>query len=212
MNLHLWISFVAASTGLLLIPGPTVLQCVGDAMANNQRQNWSTVLGVGVGDTVAMVVSLLGAGALLQSSAAAFTVMKTAGGLYLIYLGLRALWGASKAEGAVLATGDSTKRETAAVRFSKACTITMLNPKSILFFVAFVPQFMVPQLRFATQAGILVVTFVALAMSNAWLYMAFAKYLVSRLRTRAAQRGAGYVSGGLLLAAGSVTLALKRSR
>src|ERR1700761_3979476 len=76
MTLQIWLSFVAAATILLLIPGPTVLQCIGDALANRQRQNWSTILGVGTGDAVAMSLSLVGAGALLQTSARAFTVMK----------------------------------------------------------------------------------------------------------------------------------------
>jgi threonine/homoserine/homoserine lactone efflux protein len=197
---------VAATTVLLLIPGPTVLQCIGDALANRHRQSWSTTLGVGFGDAVAMTLSLLGAGALLRTSAAAFTVMKGVGGLYLVYLGVKALLGARVATDTVL----PTKPESALMRFSKVSTITMLNPKSILFFVAFVPQFISSQGVFVTQAGVLLVTFVLLAMGNAGMYMSLAERLSGHLESRAAQRKVSYATGGVLLAAGALTLALKR--
>jgi hypothetical protein len=91
MSRRLFISFLVATIVLLVIPGPTVLQCIGDALANRRRQNWSTILGVGVGDAAAMSLSLLGAGALLRTSAAAYAVMKTGRGVYLTYLGVRAI-------------------------------------------------------------------------------------------------------------------------
>jgi len=131
MSLQPWFSFIAATTVLLLIPGPTVLQCIGDSLANRNRQNWGTILGVGVGDTIAMSLSLLGAGALLKTSAAAFAIMKTIGGVYLLYLGFRAIREARITGNAV--TPQPTKPESALRRFSKTSTITMLNPKSILY-------------------------------------------------------------------------------
>ena len=210
MNLHLWFSFLAATVVLLLIPGPTVLQCIGDALANSGRRNWSTILGVGLGDAVAMSLSLVGAGALLKASAAAFTVMKTIGGLYLVYLGIRAIWAANRSDQSLHVTKSSTTSESAMMRFGKASTITALNPKSILFFVAFVPQFITPQAGFARQAAILLATFVILAMVNAWVYMSLAGFLGLRLQTKTARKTVGYASGGVLLAAGSLTLALKQ--
>jgi threonine/homoserine/homoserine lactone efflux protein len=92
----------------------------------------------------------------------------------------------------------------------KAATITVLNPKSILFFVAFVPQFVSSSAAFVPQAALLLVTFVCLAMLNAWTYMSLAGTLSARLQTPAAQRNVGYASGGVLLAAGGLTLALQR--
>ena len=214
MPLHVWLSFIAAATVLLLIPGPTVLQCIGDALANNQRQNWATVLGVGVGDAVAMSLSLLGAGALLNASSLAFTTMKTIGGLYLLYLGIKAIVSTKKAAKEGAGNEDTLplepRSESALLRFSKASMITMLNPKSILFFVAFVPQFINTTHSFASQATVLLTTFVSLAMLNAWGYMFFAAALGHRLRSKAAQTNVGYASGGVLLGAGALTLALKR--
>jgi threonine/homoserine/homoserine lactone efflux protein len=145
MPLNVWFCFMAAATVLLLIPGPTVPQCIGGCTANEQRRNWATVLGVGVGDAVAMGFSLLGAGALLSASSLAFTTMKTIGGVYLLYLGAKAIASAKKAAMQVEQNeGDlpwGRPSESALLRFSKASTVTLLNPKSILFFVAFVPQF-----------------------------------------------------------------------
>jgi len=208
MSLHPWFSFIAATTVLLLIPGPTVLQCIGDSLANRNRQNWGTILGVGVGDTIAMSLSLLGAGALLKTSAAAFAIMKTIGGVYLLYLGFRAIREARITGNAV--TPQPTKPESALRRFSKTSTITMLNPKSILFFVAFVPQFISPHAPFFTQSAILLATFVSLAMLNAWFYMSLAGVLSNRLQSRSAQKKVSYATGGVLLTAGTLTLALKR--
>ena len=168
MSTHVWFSFIAAATVLLLIPGPTVLQCIGDALANGQRQNWATVFGVGLGDAVAMSLSLLGAGALLSASSAAFTTMKTIGGIYLIFLGIKAILAANKTAKNDGGVPSERRSESALLRFSKASTITMLNPKSILFFVAFVPQFINPTRSFVPQAAVLLFTFVILAMLNAW--------------------------------------------
>jgi threonine/homoserine/homoserine lactone efflux protein len=210
MTLHVWISFVAASVVLLLIPGPTVLQCIGDALANSRKQSWSTILGVGVGDTISMSLSLLGAGTLLKTSAAAFTVMKTIGGVYLLYLGIRAMAATRSGGGIASDVAVNATRESAFVRFSKASTVTMFNPKGILFFVAFVPQFISARSSFAPQASLLLFTFVTLAMINVWSYMSLAGFLSNRLQTKSAQKKVGYATGGALLAAGTLTLALKR--
>lgn len=209
MTIHLWLSFVLATTVLVLIPGPIVLQCIGDALANRSRQSWSTIAGVGVGDTVGMTLSLMGAGALLRASSAAFTTMKTLGAFYLLYLGVRAILSARSNKERIEQVAVQ-RPESALARFTKTSTITVLNPKSILFFVAFVPQFISPSSSFVPQAGLLLLTFVTLAMLNAWLYMSLAGVLSSRLRHPAAQRKVEYASGGVLLAAGAFTLAMKR--
>jgi threonine/homoserine/homoserine lactone efflux protein len=158
-----------------------------------------------------MTLSLLGAGALLKTSAVAFTVRKTIGGVYLVFLGVKAIRNArSQEERDSPVSIVPAKAECALSRFSKVSSITMLNPKSILFFVAFVPQFISAQAAFFTQSDTLLVTFVFLAMLNAWLYMSLAEVLSGRLQTRSAQRKVSYATGGVLFAAGALTLALKR--
>lgn len=208
MTLELWLAFVAASTVVVLIPGPTVLMVIGDSLANRGR-SWSTVLGVGAGDTVAMVASLAGAGTLLRASATAFSVMKMIGGIYLVYMGVMSIWKARKGTGPAIGNGETDPGQPAHTRFSKAFLVTVLNPKGTLFFVAFVPQFMSAEGSFVTQSAVLLATFVVLAMMNATLYASAAGILRNRLATPEAQRKVGYAGGAVLMTAGTLTLALK---
>src|SRR6478672_6522041 len=89
MPLQLWLAFVAASAVLLVIPGPTILTVISYSIAQGRRANVPLVAAVALGDSTALVVSLLGLGALLSASAFWFTVVKWAGGLYLLYLGIK---------------------------------------------------------------------------------------------------------------------------
>src|SRR5438128_10856161 len=91
MPIELWLTFVAASAVLLIIPGPTILTVVSYSMAHGRRANVPLVAAVALGDSTALVVSLLGLGALLATSAFWFTAVKWAGGLYLVYLGVKRL-------------------------------------------------------------------------------------------------------------------------
>ncbi len=202
MTIETWLAFAGASILLLLIPGPTILLVIGDSLASRNRSSWSTVAGVAAGDTTAMAVSLAGAGALLAVSATAFTVLKFAGGAYLIWLGARSILQA-RASGrqTVPVEPKSAKR-----RFLSAYTVTALNPKSIVFFVAFVPQFVSPHQGFASQCGMLLPTFVCLAALNAACYARLARYAASRLTGAAAQRRFGYGGGAVLIGAGALTL------
>jgi threonine/homoserine/homoserine lactone efflux protein len=209
MALHVWLAFVAATAVLLVIPGPTVLLAIGDALASRRQQAWCTVLGVGLGDAMAMTLSLAGAGALLRASATAFTVMKTIGGVYLIYLGAKSIMSARQNDGEVEEERELKAPRSGRARFFRAWAVTVLNPKSILFFIAFVPQFLSPAAPFLLQAGILLPTFVLMAMVNVSIYMSLAGMIGAKLNGAAAQRKVHYAGGGTLIAAGTLTLALK---
>src|SRR6186997_3355824 len=91
MPLELWLAFVAASAVLLVIPGPTILTVISYSLAHGRRAKVPLIAAVALGDSTALVVSLLGLGALLATSAFWFTLVKWAGGLYLIYLGIKLL-------------------------------------------------------------------------------------------------------------------------
>ena len=211
MTLHVWLAFVAASVIMLLIPGPTVLLVIGDAMANGSRRAWATVAGVGLGDLTSMSLSLAGAGALLRASATAFTIMKTLGGLYLIYLGAKSILKArSEATSANPELMTRSERGLTA-RFGKAYAITVLNPKSILFFVAFVPQFMSAQGSFLVQSGILLASFCCLSILNSSLYSLVAGMVGGRLLTPSAQSKVSYTGGCTLIGAGALALATKQN-
>ncbi len=206
MTLHTWLAFVAASIVLLLIPGPTILLVIGDSLAHRGRSSWSTVAGVAAGDTTAMAISLAGAGALLAASAAAFTVLKILGGAYLIHLGLRSIVKARRT-GAV---SVPVRPRTGQQRFASAWLVTALNPKSIVFFVAFVPQFIGSDASFLEQGSVLLPTFVVLASCNAALYALLAGAAAARLTSAKAQRRFGYGGGAVLVGAGALTLGMSR--
>ena len=91
MPIELWLAFVAASAVLLVLPGPTILTVISYSLAHGRRAQLPLVAAVALGDSTALVLSLLGLGALLATSAFWFTVVKVVGGLYLLYLGLKLL-------------------------------------------------------------------------------------------------------------------------
>jgi threonine/homoserine/homoserine lactone efflux protein len=209
MSLHAWLSFVGASIILLLIPGPTILLVIGDTLANRGRSAWSTIAGVAAGDTTSMSISLAGAGALLAASVTAFTVLKLIGGTYLVYLGAKSILSARRMRGSAAPADLPMLQKSARRRFVAAWTVTALNPKSIVFFVAFVPQFISADHSFVSQCAILLPTFVLFAAANAAMYALAARRLSTRLTSAAAQRRFGYAGGAVLLGAGAITLGMR---
>jgi len=206
MSLELWLAFVAASAVLLIIPGPTILTVVSYSVAHGRRANLPLVAAVALGDSTALAVSLLGLGTLLAASAFWFTVVKWAGGLYLLYLGLRLLRaGASGAALSAPAAPGSRWR-----LFANTWLVTALNPKGIVFFVAFLPQFIRPGPDVARQLWVLALTFVALATLNAMLYALFAASARRLLASPRAQRRFQLAGGSLLSAAGVWALLARR--
>jgi threonine/homoserine/homoserine lactone efflux protein len=206
MSLELWLAFVAASAVLLVIPGPTILTVISYSLAHGGRATVPLVAAVALGDSTALALSLLGLGAVLASSAFWFGVVKAAGGLYLLYLGARLLRrGVASAEIALPAAPGSRRR-----LFANTWLVTALNPKGIVFFVAFLPQFVDPGADVARQLWILAVTFVLMAIVNATLYAVFAAAAHKMLSSPRAQRGFNLAGGSLLAAAGVWALLARR--
>ncbi|MEO0391343.1 MAG: LysE family translocator, partial [Pseudomonadota bacterium] len=167
MSFDLWLAFAAASTALLIIPGPTVMMVLSYAISDGRRVAVASALGVATGDLIAMTLSVIGLGALLLTSALAFTVLKWVGAVYLVYLGVRMILSAGGASSTL--TGRRAGQSPVRV-FRDLTTVTALNPKSNTFFVAFVPQFIDPSAAYAPQAGILIATFVCIAGLNALVF------------------------------------------
>ena len=147
-----------------------------------------------------MTCSMLGLGAILAASAFVFTRLRWLGGLYLIYLGFK-LWRAPVVTPDALAPALSLKRI-----FAHAYAVTALNPKSIIFFVAFVPQFIDTTRPFAQQVMILEATFVTLAALNAALYGWLAFKARERLKNPRIQRAVNRTGGTALMGAGILAL------
>lgn len=206
MSIELWLAFVVASVALLILPGPTTLTIVSYSAAQGRRANLPLVAAATLGDSTALSVSLMGLGALLSASAFWFSVVKWIGGLYLLFLGIRML-----REGVV--SSKVSAREVSGSRlrlFVDTYLVTALNPKGILFFMAFLPQFVDPAAPMAGQMALLAVTFVALAALNASAYAAFASAASRLLASRRARQGFHLVGGSVLSAAGVWTLLAKR--
>ncbi|WP_413042877.1 LysE family translocator [Pseudomonas sp. YJ42] len=207
MSIELWFAFVAASALLLIIPGPTILTVISYSMAHGRRANVPLVAAVALGDSTALVVSLLGLGALLATSAFWFTVIKWAGGLYLLYLGVKLLRaGISATERVVPAASGSRWK-----LFANTYLVTALNPKGIVFFVAFLPQFIDPSAGVTQQLWVLAITFVVMATLNATLYAVFAGSARKVLSSPGAQRRFNLAGGSLLSIAGVWALLAKRA-
>ena len=207
MTFESWAAFTAASAVLLIIPGPTVLLVVSYALG----QGWRTVLpmtvGVALGDFTAMTLSMLGLGALLATSATLFTILKWVGAAYLVYLGIR-LWRA----GGTLDAAPRTDAVSAAKMLGHAWLVTALNPKSITFFVAFLPAFLDPKADFLTQMVVFETTFLVLAFANAFGYALVAARARGFVANPRAIGVVNKVGGGLLIGAGAATVTLAGSR
>ncbi|MCB4824803.1 LysE family translocator [Roseicella aerolata] len=203
MALETWTAFAVASIALLLIPGPTILLVIGQSLGAGARWRGALplVAGVALGDLTAMTLSLAGLGALLAASAALFTLLKWAGAAYLLWLGIR-MFRAPAAGAAPPPGGRRAMRD--------AYLVTALNPKSIAFFVAFVPQFLDPAGPFLPQAALLVMTFVVLAAANALAYALLAGRLSGAVTRPAVRRGLNRLGGAMLVGAGLATAAMRR--
>jgi threonine/homoserine/homoserine lactone efflux protein len=207
MSVELWLAFVFASMALLAIPGPTVMLVVSYALGRGRRSGWATVPGVTLGDFTAMTVSLLGAGAILAASATLFTALKFAGAAYLIWLGVR-LWRANPTTGAI--DGIAKERGYRAM-FWNAFVVTALNPKGIVFFIAFMPQFVVTERPVLPQFIVLEATFLVLAAANVALWAMLAGEMRARFQSPAMLRLTNRVGGCFLIGAGLLTAAVRRA-
>ena len=210
MPFDLWLAFAAASTLLLVIPGPTLMLVLSYAMTQGRRVAVASALGVAAGDLIAMSLSVIGLGALLLTSALAFTVLKWVGAIYLVYLGLRMLRSAIK-PGDATALTDRPAGQSAGKVFRDLATVTALNPKSNTFFVAFVPQFIQADAAFAPQAAILIATFVGIAAVNALLFALAANAMRSRITRPTVQMWLTRCGGAVLVAMGIMTATLRRA-
>lgn len=207
MPFDLWFAYVGVSAVVLAIPGPTILLVLSYSIAHGRQATLPLVAGVALGDSVAITLSLIGLGTLLATSALWFTIIKWIGSLYLIYLGFMLVHGAKKP---LPMQTDATRESSPRKLFGNAFIVTALNPKSIVFFIALLPQFISATHPVAPQLWILGVTFVVLATIGATSYALFAASIRRFLASPSAQKAYSYVGGGLLCAAGVWALSAKR--
>lgn len=204
MTVEIWLAFVAASTALVLIPGPTVLLVVSYALGQGWRAALPMAVGVALGDFTAMSLSVLGIGALLMASATLFTIVKWVGAAYLVYLGIKLFQA-----GGTLNAEPKTDGSSALRMCAHAWLVTSLNPKGILFFVAFFPQFIDQQAAFWPQVFILQGTFLVIAFANALTYAFFASRARGLVRSERVISAVNKTGGAMLIGAGVASVAIR---
>lgn len=198
MTIEVWITFVAASMVLLIMPGPTILTVISYSISHGYKAKIPLILAVALGDSVALAVSLLGLGTLLAESTFWFQALKWVGGFYLIVLGIRLFMAGNKPPSISNKNHDASSW----TLFLNTFVVTALNPKGIIFFVAFLPQFITPSANLDLQLWVLAITFVILATLNASLYALFAGRAKQILASENTQKSFNICGGVLLCSAG----------
>ncbi len=191
--------FLLAALGLLLLPGPAVLYIITRSVAQGRRAGLASVLGIELASLTHAVAAALGLSALLLTSALAFSVVKYLGAAYLIYLGVRTLLAREELQQAPVQVPRSFSQV-----FAQGFLVNLLNPKTALFFYAFLPQFVDPT-RGAVVGQILLLgaLFVLLASCTDSLYAMLGstvgKFLIRKAYFRQIQR---YVAGCVYIVLG----------
>jgi threonine/homoserine/homoserine lactone efflux protein len=155
MDPHTWLLYLAAAIGLSLSPGPNGLLALTHGAIHGSRKALFTISGGVSGFVLVIALSMFGIGALLQASVVWLTVLKWAGGAYLVWLGIQ-LWRAPPLD--VRPTGSAAARPGLAL-FNEGFLSAITNPKAILFFAAFLPQFIDPARSLLTQFAVMAGTF-----------------------------------------------------
>ncbi|MEM5471960.1 LysE family translocator [Hoeflea sp. AS60] len=203
-------AFILASVILLIIPGPTIIMVITQALAHGRKVAFASVMGVGLGDLLATSLSIAGAGALLAASASLFQALKFIGAVYLIWIGYK-MWRAPVKIPQISEVDVPEAPGHAVTIFRDSFLITALNPKGILFFVAFVPQFIDPVLPYTPQAATYVLTFTALGIVNAALFAYAAAGARQTIRRPQVMKVAMRTGGSLLMMAGIAAALTRRA-
>ncbi len=207
MAFEIWLAYLLVATVVVVIPGPTILLVITQSVAHGRPAALPLAAGVVLGDTVAVALSLLGLGALLAASTVWFAVVKWLGAAYLIYLGVR-FWFDS---GNQIAPPTSSATPAHSL-FGQAFLVTTFNPKSIVFFIAFLPQFVMPGADdVPAQLAILAATFVVIGGLNAAGYAVFAGALKRFMQSEKVRRRFNRCGGTALIGAGVFAATAQRA-
>jgi threonine/homoserine/homoserine lactone efflux protein len=195
--------FAAASVALLLIPGPAVLYIVTQSAEQGRSAGLASVAGIHIGTLVHILAAAIGLSALILASAVAFSIVKFAGAAYLVYLGVRKLLERDSAS-----EGEPPRAPLRQV-FARGALVNVLNPKTALFFLAFLPQF-VDTDRGAvwSQVVVLGLVFVALGLISDSIYALVGDAVGSLLRRRA--KAMRRISGTIYIGLGAVAAFARR--
>jgi threonine/homoserine/homoserine lactone efflux protein len=200
--------FLLAATALAVVPGPAVAYIVTQSIDQGRRAGLVSALGVATGGLVHVAAATVGLSALIASSATAFTVVKLVGAAYLIVVGIRRIL-----------SGDTEEPESRVLRaplrrvYRQGVIVNVLNPKTALFFLAFLPQFVDPHRGAVwTQVAVLGVSFVSVAVLSDMTYALVSDAIAGRIRrTGTGAKVRRWLTGGVFVALGITAAAARRS-
>ena len=198
MHWTTWLTFAVAYSVMAAAPGPVIVLVMSYAISQGRRSAFAVVAGTTLGDATCLVAAVLGLGALLAASATAFTLLKLAGAAYLVFLGLK-IWRSPPLPNAPADAAPSKPRWQT---FAHAYLVTVLNPKSVLFFMVFVPQFLDAAAPLWPQLVAMLAGVLACGVLVDGSYMVFAASLRRFIATRRTQRAVNRVAGGVLIGEG----------
>ena len=224
MTFETWLAFASVSAVLLVIPGPTILTVIAYASSHGRRATLPLVAAVSLGDLSVIGLSVIGLGGLLAASSSAFTAIKVIGGIYFLILGFKMFISAltpPKPSNKTLKLGDNNSpssdpmREINSSELSRVQTnrlffntwlVTALNPKGLVFFGAFLPQFINISSPIAAQLIILSSTFIFLAAINTLIYAILASKAKELLSSDKAKKTVEIGGASVMTFAGIWTL------
>ena len=209
MHLSNWLLFCSVALLVTFSPGPAVLLAISNAIAVGPRRAMISSMGNGFGLFIISGVAMAGMGVVLATSATAFMLLKLAGALYLVYLGIKQ-WRSktSIVADAPVALGAANPNSFWKL-FRQGLTVALTNPKAILFFSALFPQFITPGEPVAIQFTVLTTSFVACAMLAHLFYANLARLLKTQLATPGRAKLFNRICGGAFVLLGLSLLRLR---
>jgi threonine/homoserine/homoserine lactone efflux protein len=199
--------FLLAATALAVVPGPAVAYIVTQSIDQGRRAGIISALGVASGGLVHVAAATVGLSALIASSATAFTVVKLVGAAYLIVVGIRRILAGEGAEPESRALQAPLRRI-----YRQGVIVNVLNPKTALFFLAFLPQFVDPNRGAVwTQVAVLGIAFVSVAVLSDLSYALVSDAIAGRIRrTGTGAKVRRWLTGGVFVALGITAAAARR--
>ena len=204
MDTTLYISFLIVSFGLIIIPGPNVLVIVSTSITHGRAKGLQTVAGTTLAMAIQLVIAITGTAGLLKLFAEGFYILKWLGVAYLIYLGIQHL------KKAYVSRTYETELSSAST-FTRGFIVSLTNPKTILFFAAFLPQFVSPAESYIFQITILSITFLTLAALLDSCYAVLASKFMGLFRSSNISRFQHGIAGVLYLGVSTWIAAAHRS-
>lgn len=173
MTLSSWLSYVIACILLITPPGPTVTYLITTSMSHGKKTAYGIVWGSFWGGLLCLLLSFIGIGAILSTSPLLYASLRILGIIYLMYLGIKSLIKANQLQNKTDSLTPVTRKEA----FKNGFLLIFLNPKNIIFFASFIPQFIKKNASFPLQMGILSVTYLIIGLINDYLYSFFASQI-----------------------------------